>query len=61
MDEDGTTMGVQRKLLRHASAATNTHNHGSTASKPKAKANGKPVRPVSAASEFREDVSADAS
>ena len=60
MDEDGTTMGVQRKLLRHASAATNTHNHGSTASKPKAKANGKPVRPVSAASGFREDVSADA-
>ncbi|MGA3222696.1 MAG: site-specific integrase [Acidobacteriaceae bacterium] len=60
MDEDGTTMGVQQKLLRHASVATNTHNHGSTASKPKAKANGKPVRPVSAASGFREDLSADA-
>jgi integrase len=61
MDEDGTSKGVQQKLMRHAPAATSAHNHGSTASKSKVKANGKAVRPVSASSGFRDDASADAS
>jgi len=61
MDEDGTSKGVQQKLMRHASAATSAHNHGSTATKSKAKANGKAVRPVSASSGFRDDAVADAS
>jgi integrase len=61
MDEDGTPMGVQQKLMRHASAATIMHNHGNASSKPKAKANGKVVRQVSAASPFRDDAPADAS
>jgi integrase len=61
MDEDGTSKGVQQKLIRHAPAATSAHNHGSTASKSKVKANGKAVRPVSASSGFRDDASADAS
>jgi integrase len=59
MDEDGTPMGVQQKLMRHAPAATIMHNHGNASSKPKAKANGKVVRQVSAASGFRD--AADAS
>ena len=61
MDEDGTPMEVQQKLMRHAPAATIMHNHGNGSSKPKAKANGKVVRQVSAASGFRDDASADAS
>jgi integrase len=61
MDEDGTPMGVQQKLMRHAPAATIMHNHGNASSKPKAKANGKGVRQVSAASLFRDDAPADAS
>ena len=59
MDEDGTPMGVQQKLMRHTPAATIMHNHGNASSKPKAKANGKVVRQVSAASGFRD--AADAS
>ena len=59
MDEDGTPMGVQQKLMRHAPAATIMHNHSNASSKPKAKANGKVVRQVSAASGFRD--AADAS
>jgi integrase len=61
MDEDGTPMGVQQKLMRHAPAATIMHNQGNASSKPKAKANGKVVRQVSAASPFRDDAPADAS
>jgi integrase len=60
MDEAGTPMGVQQKLMRRASAASIMHNHGSPLSKPKAKANGKIVRQVSAASGFGDDGSADA-
>jgi len=59
--EDGTPMGVQQKLMRPGPAATTTHHHGNASSKPKAKTNGKAVRQVSAASEFRDDASADAS
>jgi integrase len=61
MDEDGTSRGVQQKLMRHAAAATIMHSHGNAASKSKAKANGKAIRPVSAASEIRDDASANAS
>jgi integrase len=61
MDEDGTAMGVQQKLMRHAPAATIMHNHGNAASKPKAKANGKPVRQVPAASSFQDEAASDAS
>jgi integrase len=61
MDEDGTPMGVQQKLMRHAPAATIMHNHGNASSKLKAKANGKVVRQVPAASGFRDDASAGAS
>jgi integrase len=61
MDEDGTSVGVQQKLMRHAPAAAIMPNHGSAASKSRGKANGKAVRSVSAASGFRDDASADAS
>jgi hypothetical protein len=61
MDEDGTAMGVQQKLMRHAPAPTIMHNHGNAAPKPKAKANGKVVRQVPAALGFRDDASTDAS
>jgi integrase len=61
MDEGGTSKGVQQKLMRRAPGATIMHNHGRIASKSKAKANGKVIRPVSAASEFRDDASSDAS
>ena len=61
MDEDGTAMGVQQKLMRHAPAATIMNNHNNTASKPKAKANGKPVRQVPAASSFHDEAASDAS
>jgi integrase len=61
MDEDGTAMGVQQKLMRHAPAATIMHNHSNAAPKPKAKANGKVVRQVPAALGFRDDASTDAS
>jgi integrase len=60
-DEDGTPMGVQQKLMRHAPAATIMHNHGNPSSKPKAKANGKIVRQVSGASGFSDNASAGAS
>jgi integrase len=60
MDEDGTAMGVQQKLMRHAPTATIMHNHGNAVSKPKAKANGKVVRQVPAALGFRDDASTDA-
>jgi integrase len=59
MDEDGTPMGVQQKLMRHAPAII--HNQGNASSKPKAKANGKVVRQVSPASLFHDDSPADAS
>jgi integrase len=61
MDEDGTPMGVQQKLMRHAPAATVTHHHSSASSKPKAKANGKVVRQVPAASSFHDESATDAS
>ena len=61
MDEDGTAMGVQQKLMRHAPAPTIMNNHGNGASKPKAKANGKPVRHVPAASSFHDEAASDAS
>ena len=61
MDEDGTPMEVQQKLMRHAPAPSIMHNHGNGSAKPKAKANGKVVRQVSAASLFRDGASADAS
>ena len=61
MDEDGTAMGAQQKLMRHAPAATIMHNHSNAAPKPKAKANGKVVRQVPAALGFRDDASTDAS
>ena len=61
MDEDGTAMGVQQKLMRHAPAATIMNNHNNAASKPKAKANGKPVRQVPAASSFHDEAASDAS
>jgi integrase len=56
MEEDRTPMGVQKKLMHHAPAATSMHHHGS-APKPKAKANGKVVGQVSAASGIRDDAS----
>jgi hypothetical protein len=52
---------VQQKLMRHAPAATIMQNHGNASSKPKAKANGKVVRQVPAASGFGDEASADAS
>ena len=61
MDEEGTAMGVQQKLRRHAPAATIMHKRGNASSKPKTKTDSKLVRRVSAASEFRDDASADAS
>ena len=61
MDEDGTPAAVQQKLMRHAPAASILHNLGNASAKPRAKTNGKVPRPVSAASGFREDASADAS
>jgi integrase len=61
MDEEGTPVEVQKKLMRHAPAATTMHNRGNASSKPKAKANGKAVRRVSAASLFLDDAPADAS
>jgi integrase len=61
MDEDGTAMGVQQKLMRHAPTATIMHNHGNAVSKPKAKANGKVVRQVPAASSFHDESATDAS
>ncbi len=54
-------MGVQQKLMRHAPAATIMNNHNNAASKPKAKANGKPVRQVPAASSFHDEAASDAS
>ena len=61
MEEDRTPMGVQKKLMHHAPAATSMHHHGSASSKPKAKANGKVVRQVPVASESVDDASDDAS
>ncbi len=61
MDAEGTPTAVQQKLMRHPPAATIMHNHGKASSKPKAKANGKVVRQVPAASEFPDHASADAS
>jgi integrase len=61
MDAEGTPTAVQQKLMRHAPAATIMHHHGNASSKSKAKANGKVVRQVSAASRFPDDASADAS
>jgi hypothetical protein len=60
MDEEGTPMAVQQKLMRHA-PATIMRNHDNAASKPKAKTNGKVVRQVPAVSEFRDDASAEGS
>ncbi len=61
MDEEGSPREVQQKLMRHAPAATIMQNHGNASSKPKAKANGKVVRQVPAASGFGDEASADAS
>lgn len=61
MDEDGTATGVQQKLMRHAPAPAIMNNHNNAASKPKAKANGKPVRQVPAASSFHDEAASDAS
>jgi integrase len=60
MDAEETPTVVQQKLTRHAPAATIMHHHGNATSKPKAKANGKVVRQVPAASEFP-DASAEVS
>jgi hypothetical protein len=61
MDEDGTPMGAQRKLMRNAPAGAIMHNQGNAASKLKAKTNGKILRQVPSASPFRDDASTDAS
>jgi integrase len=61
MDAEGTPTAVQQKLMRHAPAATIMHHHGNASSKSKAKANGKVVRQVPAASEFPDDASEEAS
>jgi integrase len=61
IDEEGTPMAVQQKLTRHAPAATMMRNRGKASAKPKAKTNGKVIRQVPAASEFREDASNDPS
>jgi integrase len=60
IDEDGTPVGVQQKLMRHAPVSTIMHNNGNGSLKPKEKANGKVARRVSPTSGFRDDVSAEA-
>ena len=61
MDEDGSSAGVQQKLMRQAAAAPITHSHSNASSKPNGKANGKVVRRSSAAGRSGSGVSADAS
>jgi integrase len=61
MAEDGTAAGVQQKLLRHTTAAPNSHNHSNGSSKPNGKPNGKMVRRSSPTARSRAEVSGDAS
>lgn len=60
LDEAGTPVGVQQKLMRHASVSTIVNNHGGASLKAKGKANGKIVRRVLPTVGFRVGVSADA-
>ena len=59
MDAEGTSTAVQQKLMRHAPALPRCITMAMHRSKSKAKTNGKVVRQVPAATEFRDGASAD--